>query len=146
MSTTFLFSSLLCSKMSNGYLPCHFLKLFPHIYTHTQHTVTHMHVRVQTHTHTVNKRLLWLECYPASITVHIFTGILQKISLMTLGRKRKQGTKAEGSKERSVTFPLADVWEKETLYEITGSKGSKKFPGCQSQSHQKLTFNEKRNC
>lgn len=69
-----------------------------------------------------------------------------KISLMTLGRERKQGTKAEGREERSVTFPLADVWEKETLYEITASKGSKKFLGCQSQSHQKLTFNEKRNC
>lgn len=128
--------------MSNGYLPCHFLKLFPHIHTHT----THSNICTCKHTHTVNKRLLWLEYYPASITVHIFTGILQKISLMTLGRERKQGTKAEGSKERSVTFPLADVWEKETLYEITGSKGSKKFPGCQSQSHQKLTFNEKRNC
>ena len=55
---------------------------------------------------------------------------------MTLGREEKQGKKAEGRKERSITFPLADVWEKETLYEITASKGSKKFPGCQSRSHQ----------
>lgn len=65
---------------------------------------------------------------------------------MALGREGKQGTKAAGMEERSITFPLADVWEKETRYETTASKGSKKFPGCQSQSHQKLTFNEKRNC
>ena len=55
---------------------------------------------------------------------------------MTLRREEKQGTKSEGREERSITFPLADVWEKETLYEITASKGSKKFPGCQSRSHQ----------
>lgn len=62
---------------------------------------------------------------------------------MTLGREEKQGTKAEGREERSITFPLADVWEKETLYEMTASKGSKKFPGCQSQLFTKTHFNEK---
>jgi hypothetical protein len=58
------------------------------------------------------------------------------------GEKSKEQRGKEGRKK--AYFFLAAVWEEETLHELTGSKASKKFPDCQSQSHQKLTFNEKR--
>lgn len=57
-------------------------------------------------------------------------------------KSKEQREKEEGRNEAH--FLLAAVWEEESLYERAGSKASKKFPGCQSQSHQKLTVNEKK--
>ena len=134
----FLFLSFMLSfSMSyNFYLPCHpssfeTLSLSLSLSLSLTHTHTHTHI-------SVNKSFVGcvygIICYLSLLHIH---RDFAKIPLMTLGREEKRGTKAEGREERSITFPLADVWAKETLYEITASKGSKKFPGCQSRSHQK---------
>lgn len=48
-----------------------------------------------------------------------------------LGRKRNREQRQKG-RERSITFPFGRCLEKETLYEMTASKGSKSF---QAASH-----------
>lgn len=63
---------------------------------------------------------------------------------MTLGRGKRNREQRQKEEERLITFPLADVWEKETLLEMTASKS--KFPGCQSQSHFKTLLMKKETC